>query len=137
MRRTFAVSTARLRIMMEAFRGEMRRGLNGKPSSLRMLPAYVDRPTGRERGTFLALDLGGTNVRVLQVDLPGDGRLPVCAEDRFVLSRDKVTADGASSSGRWPCSSAGFSGSGDSPAGSPWASPFPSPSARRRSPAAS
>ncbi|HOU47798.1 MAG: hypothetical protein PHF93_02905 [Acidobacteriota bacterium] len=95
MRRTFAVSTARLRIMMEAFRGEMRRGLNGKPSSLRMLPAYVDRPTGRERGTFLALDLGGTNVRVLQVDLPGDGRLPVCAEDRFVLSRDKVTADGS------------------------------------------
>lgn len=95
MRRAFAVSTARLRILMEAFRGEMRRGLNGKPSSLRMLPAYVDRPTGRERGTFLALDLGGTNVRVLQVDLPGDGRLPVCAEDRFVLSRDKVTADGS------------------------------------------
>jgi len=91
--RSFAVSGGRLRTMIGAFQGEMRRGLAGPEGSLRMLPAYVDRPTGRERGTFLALDLGGTNVRILKVTLPGDGGLPGVIEDQFSLSREQVTTD--------------------------------------------
>ncbi len=41
-------------------------------SSVKCFPTYVRRlPTGEEKGRFLALDLGGTNFRVLQVELPG------------------------------------------------------------------
>uniref|UniRef100_A0A6I8PI85 Hexokinase-3 n=1 Tax=Ornithorhynchus anatinus TaxID=9258 RepID=A0A6I8PI85_ORNAN len=48
----------------------MERGLRGEPSSLRMLPTFVRAtPDGSERGDFLALDLGGTNFRVLLVQL--------------------------------------------------------------------
>ncbi|MCX6565461.1 MAG: hypothetical protein NTW38_03415 [Candidatus Aminicenantes bacterium] len=94
LRRLFAVTDGRLRTLIEAFHGEMRRGLAGEPGSLQMLPAFVDLPTGRERGTFLALDMGGTNVRVLRVDLPGDGSFPGRIEDQFQLNREQVAADG-------------------------------------------
>lgn len=40
---------------------------------LPMIPSYVsDTPTGKEVGTFLALDLGGTNFRVCSVELHGN-----------------------------------------------------------------
>jgi hexokinase len=94
LRRLFGVSGARLRTMIGAFHGEMRRGLAGEPGSLQMLPAYVDIPTGLERGTFLALDLGGTNVRVLWVELPGDGSSPTIVEDQFQLSREQIASEG-------------------------------------------
>ncbi|XP_015731715.1 hexokinase-3 isoform X3 [Coturnix japonica] len=52
---------------------EMERGLDKErnaESSLRMLPTYVcHTPDGTERGEFLALDLGGTNFRVLAVNV--------------------------------------------------------------------
>jgi hexokinase len=33
----------------------------------------TDVPTGKETGTFLAMDLGGTNIRACSVELKGDG----------------------------------------------------------------
>uniref|UniRef100_A0A8C5UDQ8 Phosphotransferase n=1 Tax=Malurus cyaneus samueli TaxID=2593467 RepID=A0A8C5UDQ8_9PASS len=58
-------------------RQEMERGL-GKAThanaSVRMLPSYVcNTPDGTERGDFLALDLGGTNFRVLLVRVTEEG----------------------------------------------------------------
>jgi hexokinase len=94
LRRLFAVSGGRMRMIIDAFHREMRLGLAGEPGSLRMLPTYVDLPSGRERGTFLALDLGGTNVRVLWAELPGDGCPPRLEVEKFRLSREQVTADG-------------------------------------------
>ncbi|RWS08560.1 Hexokinase-2-like protein [Dinothrombium tinctorium] len=42
-------------------------------ASVKMFPTFVrDVPNGRERGKFLALDLGGTNFRVLLIDLDGE-----------------------------------------------------------------
>ncbi|KAM3405466.1 hypothetical protein ACQJBY_008133 [Aegilops geniculata] len=51
----------------------MERGLRGDShSQLKMLISYVDNlPTGDEHGLFYALDLGGTNFRVLRVQLGG------------------------------------------------------------------
>ncbi|EMS55979.1 Hexokinase-5 [Triticum urartu] len=51
----------------------MERGLRGDiHSQLKMLISYVDQlPTGDEHGLFYALDLGGTNFRVLRVQLGG------------------------------------------------------------------
>ncbi|KAK8090395.1 hexokinase [Apiospora hydei] len=43
-------------------------------NSLSQIPSYVRAiPTGREKGVFLAVDLGGTNCRVCSVKLHGDG----------------------------------------------------------------
>ncbi|NXL17781.1 HXK3 protein, partial [Setophaga kirtlandii] len=58
-------------------RSEMDRGLGKEtnPSaSVRMLPTYVTHtPDGTEKGDFLALDLGGTNFRVLVVRITEGG----------------------------------------------------------------
>jgi hexokinase len=43
-----------------------------------MLPTYVfGWPTGNEKGSYLAVDLGGTNLRVCHVELEGEGRFEV------------------------------------------------------------
>uniref|UniRef100_A0A1I8BR35 Phosphotransferase n=1 Tax=Meloidogyne hapla TaxID=6305 RepID=A0A1I8BR35_MELHA len=46
-----------------------------KQATVKMLPAYIrDVSVGQERGEFLALDLGGTNFRVLLITLEGEKR---------------------------------------------------------------
>ena len=45
--------------------------LQGKPSSLSSLNSHMPLPTGNENGVFLALDFGGTNVRVSRIRLMG------------------------------------------------------------------
>ncbi|KAH8989385.1 hypothetical protein EDB86DRAFT_2943806 [Lactarius hatsudake] len=48
-------------------------GLSEYGHPMAMIPTFVTGvPDGTETGTFLALDLGGTNLRVCQVDLHGD-----------------------------------------------------------------
>lgn len=40
-----------------------------------MIPSYIQEiPNGTEKGTFLALDLGGTNLRVCEVTLLGESK---------------------------------------------------------------
>jgi len=57
----------------DKFRQTMLDGLAGKDSPLKMLPSYLSKPSRNETGTFLALDFGGTNVRVLLTELLGQG----------------------------------------------------------------
>ncbi|KAJ8540916.1 hypothetical protein K7X08_001732 [Anisodus acutangulus] len=62
-----------LRHVADAMAADMRAGLavNGS-SDLKMILSYVDTlPTGNEKCLFYALDLGGTNFRVLRVQLGG------------------------------------------------------------------
>lgn len=73
----FALSTGQLAAIAALFRREMAAGLEGRTSSLAMLPSYLTCPTGLEQGAYLALDFGGTNVRALLVELLGDGRYRV------------------------------------------------------------
>jgi len=47
----------------------MNDGLAGQPSSLKMGPSYVGAATGEEEGDYFAIDVGGTNLRVLGVHL--------------------------------------------------------------------
>lgn len=60
----------------DAMTVEMSAGLRTSGGSrLKMLPSYVDKlPTGAETGVYYALDLGGTNFRVLRVSLGGRER---------------------------------------------------------------
>ncbi|KAG5680886.1 hypothetical protein PVAND_010365 [Polypedilum vanderplanki] len=54
----------------EAFKKEMANALDEKSSSLQMENTYIpELPDGTEKGKYLALDLGGTNFRVLLLEL--------------------------------------------------------------------
>ncbi|XP_028758878.1 hexokinase-3-like [Neltuma alba] len=69
-------SEARLKQVVDAMAVEMHAGLASEGGSkLKMLLTYVDNlPNGTERGTYYALDLGGTYFRVLRVHLGGQRR---------------------------------------------------------------
>ncbi|KAG8471809.1 hypothetical protein CXB51_036372 [Gossypium anomalum] len=64
---------SRLKQVADAMTVEMHAGLASEGGSkLKMIISYVDNlPTGDEKGLFYALDLGGTNFRVLRVHLGG------------------------------------------------------------------
>ncbi|KAK1278599.1 Hexokinase-3 [Acorus gramineus] len=64
---------ARLRQVVDAMAVEMHAGLaSDGGSKLKMLLTFVDSlPDGDEKGIYYALDLGGTNFRVLRVQLGG------------------------------------------------------------------
>nr|AHN49716.1 hexokinase-1 [Delia antiqua] len=54
----------------QVFISEMELALNMEPSSLQMENTYIpELPDGTENGTFLAMDLGGTNLRVLMMTM--------------------------------------------------------------------
>jgi hexokinase len=90
----FFVGLQDLRAVIGAFHGEMRRGLEGKESSLKMIPSFVSRPDGTEKGDFLAVDLGGTNIRVLAVELNGKRGAGVKAASRFVVPKEIMEGAG-------------------------------------------
>ncbi|KAJ0171224.1 hypothetical protein K1T71_013423 [Dendrolimus kikuchii] len=61
---------ATLRRVAQVFEEELEAGLRQLPSSLQMENTYVpEMPDGTEEGVFLALDLGGTNFRVMFIEL--------------------------------------------------------------------
>lgn len=56
----------------------LERGLAVKGNEVPMIPTFVfGWPTGQEKGAYLAVDLGGTNLRVCHVELEGDGKFEV------------------------------------------------------------
>jgi hexokinase len=72
----------------------MRRGLEGEKSSLKMIPSFIGRPKGTEKGNFFALDLGGTNIRVLAVALDGNGKAKLAAVSRFIIPHKAMVGTG-------------------------------------------
>jgi len=77
--------------MMGAFHKEIENGLKGRQSSLKMLPSFVRRPTGNEKGIFLAIDLGGTNMRVLAIRLSGQKKIATIGIRRFTLGKEIIS----------------------------------------------
>ena len=74
----FTVNNERLREIASNFRQDLQIGLrNPDDSSMRMLKSYVGLPSGKETGEYLALDFGGTNVRVSLIRLDGAGRFEI------------------------------------------------------------
>lgn len=91
----FDVTVARMRSIKKAVVAEMDAGLAGRKSSIAMLQAYCDAASGQEKGSYLALDLGGTNFRVMLVKLAGAGKSPaVVAEAKYRLTREQITTSG-------------------------------------------
>jgi hexokinase len=58
------VSGSDIRTIAQNFKKAIEFGLKGEKSPLLMLPSFIGRPSGDESGTFLAVDMGGTNLRV-------------------------------------------------------------------------
>ncbi|MCY4654050.1 MAG: hypothetical protein OXC95_12910 [Dehalococcoidia bacterium] len=79
--------------LIPSFQDEIRRGLSGDAHSIAMHPAFVARPTGYEKGRFLALDLGGTNVRATLVELDGQRSLRVLDHQSFRLATTNGTVN--------------------------------------------
>jgi len=72
----FVIRPQTLRNICKHFVDELTLGLKEDGHTLKMIPSYVsNRPTGKEKGSFLALDLGGTNFRVCEVYLEGDSKV--------------------------------------------------------------
>lgn len=66
----FNVSAETLRKITDHFVLELEKGLSKKGGNIPMIPGWVlDFPTGKETGDYLAIDLGGTNLRVVLVKL--------------------------------------------------------------------
>ncbi|EEC78650.1 hypothetical protein OsI_18744 [Oryza sativa Indica Group] len=86
LREECATPAARLDGVAAAMAGEMAAGLAEEGGSkIKMIVSYVDNlPNGTEEGLFYALDLGGTNFRVLRVQLAGKEKRVVKRESREV-----------------------------------------------------
>ncbi|KAK4464135.1 hexokinase [Cladorrhinum samala] len=66
----FTIETKKLKEITDHFVNELEKGLSVEGGSIPMNPTWVmSFPTGYETGTFLALDMGGTNLRVCQITL--------------------------------------------------------------------
>jgi len=92
----FSISVGDIRVMTKDFHAEMGKGLRGEVSSLKMIPSFIDKPKGHEKGEFLALDLGGTNFRVMAVKLDGKRKASVHAASKFVIPRKDMQGTGLS-----------------------------------------
>ena len=94
----FTIDDDALRKIADDFRADMCAGLAGKEgATLRMLRSYAGLPSGKEHGSFLALDFGGTNVRALRILLKGGGEYEVLSKVAKPLTLpgvyDYVSAD--------------------------------------------
>ncbi|KAJ3071508.1 hexokinase A [Podochytrium sp. JEL0797] len=91
----FDLPVEKLNMIVKQMLSDMRKGLEKDgASNIKMLPTHVTkRPTGNEKGTFLALDLGGTNFRVCEVSLDGHGVSQI-RQSKFVISDACKTGPG-------------------------------------------
>lgn len=84
-RQELTLSAEALADIATSFRKAMVEGLAGQPSSLKMLPSFIGLPNGREKGSVIAIDFGGTNVRVIEAELDGAAKIEVRQMKRFPL----------------------------------------------------
>lgn len=74
----FTLDSDAIKDVAASFRYDIEHGVKETgESSLRMLPSYIGLPTGKETGEYLALDFGGTNLRVVLIRLDGEGKFEV------------------------------------------------------------
>jgi len=90
----FTITPQRMRMIVDAFIDTLEKGLATKGQMVPMFPTYVfGWPTGDEMGDFLAVDLGGTNLRVCHVELMGNGKFEI-TQTKYKLSEEQKQDDG-------------------------------------------
>lgn len=104
----FDIPTDRAKQIVQRFTEEFTEGLAEEGKDMAMIPTYgkisplvltlahaipvTGVPNGSETGTFLALDLGGTNLRVCQVTLLGGGKFTL-QQSKYTVSEALKTGD--------------------------------------------
>ncbi|KIJ16442.1 hexokinase [Paxillus involutus ATCC 200175] len=84
----------RMRMIVEAFTETLELGLSKNNQIVPMIPTFVfGWPTGEEKGDYLALDLGGTNLRVCLVTLQGAGKFEI-TQTKYRLTEEQKQDDG-------------------------------------------
>ncbi|SOV08659.1 probable hexokinase [Ustilago sp. UG-2017a] len=90
----FTITPQRLRMITDRFVGVLEQGLQKPGQTVSMLPAYVfGWPSGDELGSYLVLDLGGTNLRVCHVVLKGAGKFEI-TQSKFRLTGEQKQTEG-------------------------------------------
>tara|TARA_R110002003_G_scaffold115_9_gene10016 strand:+ start:3666 stop:5168 length:1503 start_codon:yes stop_codon:yes gene_type:complete len=93
----FWVSGKKLKEIVQRFREELDEGLSKNGQNIPMNLAWTGLPSGKEKGTVLTLDLGGTNLRVCKVTLHGDRKgakeKSELDQKQYKLPKDLKTGD--------------------------------------------
>ncbi|KAF7440128.1 hexokinase A [Pleurotus ostreatus] len=90
----FTLTPQRMRMIVEAFKEALELGLEKPSQVVPMIPTFVfGWPTGKETGDFIAVDLGGTNLRVCLVTLQGDGKFEI-TQSKYRLTEEQKQDDG-------------------------------------------
>ncbi|RSH84456.1 hexokinase A [Apiotrichum porosum] len=88
------VTAPRMRMIVQAFEETLDKGLKKNGETVPMIPTYVfGWPSGKEHGEFLAVDLGGTNLRVCLVTLEGEGKFEV-TQTKYRLTEEQKQEEG-------------------------------------------
>ncbi|ORX61688.1 actin-like ATPase domain-containing protein [Hesseltinella vesiculosa] len=89
----FNIDQDQFKAIVDGFNEEYTTGLNTAEAKglATMIPSFVTRlPTGQEQGTYLALDLGGSTLRVCAVELLGKGKVNVDEVKRTIGMTDPL-----------------------------------------------
>ena len=77
----------------DEFKREIDLAEAGGSSSLKILPAFLSPPSGNEKGNYTAIDFGGSNLRVMQVQLLGLGLYRIAKQISRPLQDPQVRYD--------------------------------------------
>ncbi|KAJ9096876.1 hypothetical protein QFC20_006345 [Naganishia adeliensis] len=90
----FTLTPQRMRMIVHAFEETLDKGLQKDGQVVPMIPTFVfGYPEGDEVGEYLALDLGGTNLRVCLVTLKGEGKFEI-RQTKYRLTEEQKQEDG-------------------------------------------
>ncbi|KAL8283309.1 hypothetical protein RQP46_005719 [Phenoliferia psychrophenolica] len=90
----FTLTPQRMRMIVDSFVEVLEKGLAEPGQEVPMIPTFVfGYPTGKETGPYLAVDLGGTNLRVCLVELEGDGKFEI-TQTKYRLTEEQKHAEG-------------------------------------------
>lgn len=91
-KKEFTISKEVLQKITKHFVLELDKGLSKNGGNIPMIPGWVlDFPTGDETGDYLAIDLGGTNLRVVLVKLRGNRKFDTI-QSKYSLPENIRTA---------------------------------------------
>ncbi|KAK3814476.1 MAG: hypothetical protein J3Q66DRAFT_346565 [Benniella sp.] len=88
----FVLSKEQVQNIINGLTEELVEGLSTTdPKNITQQPSFITRlPTGKETGLYLAIDMGGTNLRTAAVHLLGDGQVGVTMEKHEITEKLKT-----------------------------------------------
>ncbi|KAG0028148.1 glucokinase [Podila clonocystis] len=88
----FVLSKDQVQKIVDGMTEELIEGLStSDPKNITQQPSFITRlPTGTETGLYLAIDMGGTNLRTAAVHLLGDGQVGVTMEKHEITQELKT-----------------------------------------------